>query len=208
MINNNQKPTSVALKDRALAVAGQCGIARARDFYAAGVPHTYLRRLQDQGLLERIGRGIYQLSDMKPTASHSLAVVSKVVPHGVICLLSALQFHQITTQLPHQVWILIGHKKWAPTNRNVPLRIIRTSSATLTAGIERHSIEGVPVPITNPAKTVADCFKHRNKIGIDVAVEALRECIYERRAAIDEIWRFSENNRVANVIRPYLEAII
>ncbi len=195
------------LKDRALEIARKGGIVRARDFYAAGVPHTYIRRLQDEGLLLQIKRGIYHHVDLEHTESYSLAVVSKAVPHGVICLLSALRFHNLTTQLPRQVWILIEHNKWTPTNPPVSLRVTRTNRNLLMTGVERHSIDGVSVPITSPGKTVADCFKHRNKVGTDVAIESLRDCLLERRATASEIWQFAKINRVTSVIRPYIEAI-
>lgn len=196
------------LKDHAVAIAKDRGIARMRDFQAAGIPPAYLSRLQNDGVLVRLGRGLYQLADTKISESHSLAAASRAVPHGTICLLSALQFHQLTTQLPHEVWMLIGHKKWAPRRSPVELRIIRASGESLTAGIEHHNIEQVGVPITSPAKTVADCFKYRNQVGVDVAIEALRECVYRPQTSIDEIWRFATIDRVHNIIRPYMEAFL
>ncbi|WP_199902618.1 type IV toxin-antitoxin system AbiEi family antitoxin domain-containing protein [Azospirillum sp. B4] len=196
------------LKDRALTIAKERGIARARDFDAAGVPRATLRRLQDQGLLVRMGRGLYQLANVESSASHSLAEAARAVPHGAICLLSALKFHSLTTQLPHQIWLLIGHKKWAPKNPPVSLRIIRATGEALTEGVEIHVIEQVEVPITNPAKTVADCFKYRSQIGLDVAIEALKDCIRTRRATADDLWRFAAIDRVQNVMRPYMEAIL
>lgn len=196
------------LMDRALAIARERGIARTRDFDAAGVPRVYLRRLQEQGLLVRMGRGLYQLADADWSESHSLAEVARAVPHGVICLLSALRFHDLTTQLPHQAWILIGHKKWAPRNPSLSLRIIRASGEALIAGVDRHRIEQVEVPITNPAKTVADCFKYRSQIGLDVAIEALRDCLRTRRATVDDLWKFAAIDRVQKVMRPYIEAIL
>jgi predicted transcriptional regulator of viral defense system len=128
------------------------------------------------------------------------------VPKGVIGLLSALQFHELTTQTPHEVWLLLPSKAWAPTAPPVTLRIIRASETSLAAGVERHTIDGVIVPITSPAKTVADCFKYRSKIGLDVAIEALRDALRTKRATADAIWRFAAINRVATVMRPYLEA--
>ena len=202
------EPAQATLKDRALAIARERGIARARDFDAAGIPRAYLRRLQDEALLVRIGRGLYQLADSEWTKSHSLAEAARVVSHGVVCLLSALQFHELTTQLPHQVWMLIGHKKWAPKNPSVSLRIIRATGEALTAGVERHNIEQVEVPITTPGKTVTDCFKYRNRVGLEVAIEALRDCIRTRRATVDDLWRFAAIDRVQNVMRPYIEATL
>ena len=207
-LRNMTEPTQGTLKDRALTIARERGIARARDFDAGGVPRAYLRRLQDQGLLVRMGLGLYQLADAEWSESHSLAEASRTVPHGTICLLSALRFHELTTQLPHQVWMLIGHKKWAPKNPPVSLRIMRATGEALTAGVTFHTIEQVDVPITNPAKTVADCFKYRNQIGLDVAIEALRDCIRNRRATIDDLWHFAAIDRVQNVIRPYIEATL
>lgn len=205
-IRNMTMPTS-AYKREAFAVLREKGIARARDFSAAGIPRTYLRRMLDDGTLVQRGRGLYQLSDAEFSAAHSLAEAARAVPHGVIGLLSALQFHELTTQTPHEVWMLIGWKKWAPKNPPVALRLVRATGDALTAGVKIHKIEKVPVPVTNPAKTVTDCFKHRNKIGLDVALEALRDCIRKRKAAMDEIWRYAEIDRVQNVMRPYLEAL-
>ena len=207
-IGNLHEPAKTPLKERALAIAKARGIARARDFGDAGVPRVYLRRLQDQGLLVRLGRGLYQLADAELSRSHSLAEAARTVPHGAICLLSALQFHELTTQLPHEVWMLIGHKKWAPRNPPVSLCIVRATGEALTAGVEHHNIEQVRVPITNPAKTVTDCFKHRNKVGLDVAIEALKDCIRDRVATVDDLWRFAAVDRVQNVMRPYMRAII
>ena len=203
-----REPAKTPLKERALAVAKARGIARARDFGDAGVPRAYLRRLQDQGLLVRLGRGLYQLADAELSRSHSLAEAARTVPHGVVCLLSALQFHELTTQLPHEVWMMIGHKKWAPRNPPVSLRIVRATGEALTAGVEYHNIERVRAPITNPAKTVTDCFKYRNKVGLDVAIEALKSCIRDRVATVDDLWRFAGVDRVQNVMRPYLQAIV
>jgi predicted transcriptional regulator of viral defense system len=123
-------------------------------------------------------------------------------------VLSALLFHELTTQLPHAVWLMLDSKDWAPRNPPVMITIVRASGRALTAGIQRHSIEGVHVPITGPAKTVADCFKYRRRVGLDVAMEALRDCLRYRRASVDDIMRFARICRVENVMRPYLEAMV
>ncbi|CAN7570771.1 type IV toxin-antitoxin system AbiEi family antitoxin domain-containing protein [Phyllobacterium sp. LjRoot231] len=197
-------------RDRALEVARRQGIARGRDFDAAGVPRVYLQRLRDEGVLQQVGRGLYKLAHAEVASATSLAEAARIQPKGVIGLLSALQFHNLTTQTPHAVWMLLGPKDWAPTNPSVSLKIVRASGEALTAGIETHQIDGVPVPITSPAKTIADCFKHRNKIGLDVAIEALRDLVKSRkgRAGLNELWRYAEIDRVQTVMRPYIEAMV
>jgi predicted transcriptional regulator of viral defense system len=193
---------------RALEVARVRGIARTRDFEAAGVARSALKRLCEERVLMRHGRGLYQLADAELSAAHSLAEMTRAVPRGTVCLLSALVFHGLTTQLPHAVWLMLESKDWAPRNPPVMTRIIRASGEALTAGIQRHSIEGVHVPITVPAKTMADCFKYRSRVGLDVAMQALRECLRYRRASIDDIIRFSRICRVEKVMRPYVEAFV
>ena len=163
-------------RERAITIARAREIARTRNFDMAGIPRTYLNRLYEEGQLLSIARGLYQLADAEWSESHSLAEATRVVPHGVICLLSALRFHELTTQLPHQVWMLIGHKKWAPRNPPVSLHVVRATGESLTAGIDLHSIGQVHVPITTPAKSVAGCFKYRSRVGLDVAIERPRDC--------------------------------
>lgn len=198
----------VSHKDRALDVVRQRGIARGRDFDAAGVTRATVQRLRDDGTLQRVGRGLYKLADAPVDSSTSLAEAVRIQPRGVICLLSALQFHELTTQTPHAVWMMLGQKDWAPVNSSVALKIVRASGEALTAGIETHLIDGVPVPITDPAKTVADCFKHRNKIGMDVTVEALRDFMKMRPMRdLGQIYRYAQIDRVQSVMRPYLEAM-
>jgi predicted transcriptional regulator of viral defense system len=196
-------------KDRAIEVARERGIARGADFDQAGVPRVYLKRLTEQGVFQQVGRGLYKLSDAPSDAASSLAEAARIQPKGVIGLLSALQFHGLTTQTPHAVWMLLGAKDWAPVNPGVQIRVVRASGPSLRDGVEIHTIEGVPVPITSPAKTVADCFKYRNKVGVDVAVEALQDLFRRaaRRPPIDEVWRYAGVDRVQTVIRPYMEAL-
>lgn len=189
-----------------VALAARRGIIRPRDLTAAGIPRGWIYRLHKRGLLERVGRGLYRLPGADLTASHTLAEAARRMPKGVVCLLSALQFHQLTTQLPHEVWIAIDVKAWKPRTGGLPARVVRFSGEALTAGIEHHDIEGVDVKVYTPAKTVADCFKYRSKIGLDVAIEALRDFVRERRGSMDELWRYAKICRVANVMRPYLEA--
>lgn len=193
---------------RILRLASRRRLIRPRDVEALGIQRAYLTRLERRGLLERRARGVYALADAPVSASHSLALASLLVPRGVICLLSALRFHGLTTQDPHEVWIAIDCKARRPAVRFPPLRVVRFSGAALDQGIEMHRIETVTARIYSPAKTVADCFKYRNKIGIDVAIQALRDALRQRKATVDEIYRFARVCRVANVMRPYLEAIV
>jgi predicted transcriptional regulator of viral defense system len=189
-----------------LEIVGEAGVLRPRDLDAHGIPRIYLSRLCERGLLDRVGRGLYVLPDADVSEHHTLAEAGKRVPHGVVCLLSALRFHGLTTQSPSEVWLAIESKAWRPQVDHPPLRFVRFSERTLEAGVEEHSIEGVLVRIYNPAKTVADCFKYRNKIGLDVALEALRDCRRLRKCSNDELWHYAKICRVANVMRPYMEA--
>jgi predicted transcriptional regulator of viral defense system len=172
------------------------------------IHHEYLRQLCREGKLVREGRGLYSLPDADVTVHHGLAQASKAIPKGVICLLSALRFHEIGTQAPHEVWIAIDRRAARPRVEHPRMRIVRFSGKALTEGIEERRVEGVPVKIYNPAKTVADCFKYRNKIGLDVALEALRDVIRERKSSTDELWRYAKICRVTKIIRPYMEAIL
>lgn len=142
------------------------------------------------------------------TEHHDLAIAGARIPRGTVCLLSALRFHGMTTQLPRQVWMAIEHRAAAPRLDTPPLRVIRLTGQSLDAGVEKHSIEGVPVRIYSPAKTVADCFKFRNKIGLDIAIEALRDYLRLKKGTVDDLWLFAKIDRVAKVIQPYLEASV
>lgn len=193
--------------DQVLEAVRKAGVLRPRDLDPYGIPRTYLGRLERAGRLRRVGRGLYTLPDAALTENRSLVEVAKRVPAGVVCLLSALRFHELTTQAPFEVWLAIGEKARRPRVDHPPLRIVRFSGAALHAGVEEHTLEGVPVRVFSPPKTVADCFKYRNKIGLDVAIEALRECQRSRRCSMDELWHFAGICRVRNVIRPYLEAV-
>ena len=186
----------------------QQGLLRVCDLTSRGLHPEYLRRLYQKGLVRREGRGLYIAADAEISVHYGLAQVAKRVSHGVICLLSALSFHEIGTQLPHQVWMAIDRRAARPKMQFPPLRVMRFSGAALTEGVETYQIEGVPVQIFNPAKTVADCFKYRNKIGLDVALEALKECIRDRRTTMDDLWHFAKVCRMTNVMRPYMEAIV
>lgn len=200
--------TASTTTKQVLKLAQQMGVLRVRDLTSRGIHPEYLRRLCCQGLLTRAGRGLYVTADAEISAHHGLAQVGKRVPHGVICLLSALRFHELGTQIPHEIWMAVDRRAARPRVDYPPLRIVRFSGQALTAGIEEHKIEGVRVRVYSPAKTVADCFKYRNKIGLDVALEALRECWRARRCTMDELWRCAKICRVQNVMQPYLEATV
>lgn len=190
-----------------LGLAKQSGVIRARDLEPHNIPRTYLARLCNAGRLQRLGRGLYMLADSAITTNHSLGEAAKRVPHGIICLLSALRFHGVTTQAPFEVWMAIENKARAPAAKETPLRVVRFSGKALQSGIETHVIDGVPTQIYSLAKTVADCFKYRNKIGLDVAVKALRESWRARKCTMDDLWRYAAICRVSNVMRPYLETL-
>lgn len=187
-----------------ISKAKKLGVIRPRDVSA---PRNVLGELVEKGMLERTGWGLYQLASLEVSEHHSLVEVSVSIPHAVVSLLSALQFHGIGTQSPHQVWITLDVRARKPRLTYPPLRIVRASGTALTAGIESHQIEGRQVAIYSIEKTIADCFKYRNKIGLDVALEALKEAWVGRRMNVDALWRYSEICRVTNVIRPYVEAI-
>lgn len=199
--------TEMTKSSKVLDLVRKVGVLRPRDLDPYKIPRIYLSRLCAAGKLQRIGRGLYVLPGSSVTEHHSIAEACKRVPKGVVCLLSALRFHEFTTQAPFEVWLAIGEKAWRPRLEYPALRIVHFSEATLTAGVEEHQIEGVTVQVYSPAKTVADCFKFRNKIGLDVAIEALRECRRDRRCTMDDLWHYAEICRVRNVMRPYLESL-
>ena len=193
--------------EQVLALVRRRGVIRPRDLAEHAIPREYLVRLHGQGVLNRPARGIYVLADAEPSEHRSLVEACKRVPHGVVCLLSALRFHHLTTQAPFEVWLAIGAKARLPKLEYPPLHIVRFSGPALTTGVEEHEIEGVPVRVTTPARTVVDCFVYRNKIGLDVALEALRDCRRQKKATMDEVHRAAQARRMANVMRPYLESL-
>jgi len=190
-----------------LNLARTHGLIRPRDLVALGLPRVALTRLVRLGLLTHVGRGLYAIPD-RPVSEHgSLAEVARKHPQAIVCLLSALRVHDLTTQSPFEVWLAIPNKARAPKMDYPPLRIVRFSGATLTDGVEDHQVDGVTVRVTNVGRTVADCFKFRNKIGLDVAMEALQEAWRAKRVSMDELWRYATLCRVANVMRPYMESL-
>jgi len=193
--------------EKIVALGKKLGVVRVRDLRWRGIHPEILRRTVAGGMFVRIGRGLYVLSSADITPAHSLVLVAKWKPDGVVCLLSALAYHQIGTQLPREVWIAIDRRHATPRIKYPPIRVFRFSGLALTAGVETRTIEGVPVRIYSPAKTVADCFKCRHKIGLDVAIESLRDGWRKKRFTMDELWKFARICRVANIMRPYLEAV-
>ena len=198
------KPTETA---RLLKLARQQPILRVKDLLDAGIHPEHLRRLHQKGVVARTSRGVYRLVDADYTEHLSLAEVAKRVPHSVVCLLSALQFHRMGTQLPPDVWLAIERRTAQPASMNPQLRVVRLSGPAFSEGIEERRIEGVRVRIYSPAKTVADCFKFRNKVGLDVAMEALRDGWRSRKLTMADVVRFAKVCRVERVMRPYLESL-
>ena len=190
-----------------LELVREAGLVRPRDLESAGISGGSLPRLARRGLLERVSRGLYGVPGAVPSEHRSLAEISKRTPRGVVCLLSALRFHGLTTQGPPEVWLAIGPKDRAPREDGVRLRIVRVSGEARDTGIETHLVDGVPIRIYGVAKTVADCFKFRNKIGIDIAVEALRDSLEQRRCTTNELYEYARVCRVSRVMQPYMEAL-
>lgn len=197
------RPSRIAV----LAEAKRKGIVMARDVLGRGIHTQLLTRLVAEGRLERVSRGVYAWPDADVTEHHSLVLASAAVPNGVVCLVSALVFHGIGTQLPHEVWLALDRRARQPSAWAVPMRVVRFSGPALTFGVEEHRLEAKAVRVYSLAKTVADCFKYRNKIGLDVAVEALRESLFEGRLTPAELEPAARACRVEKVIRPYLEAL-
>jgi len=194
--------------EKVLELAREQGVLRARDLASHGIPREYLVRLVQQGLLVRQSRGLYTLADQPMSPHHTLAQVAARVPDAVICLLSALSYHDLTTQQPFQVWLALPEKSRRPKLEYPPLRVCLFSQSAFRAGVEAHDIEGRQVKIYSPAKTVADCFKYRNKIGLDVALEALQDAWRKKRVSMHELEKYAEICRVSRVMRPYLEALV
>jgi predicted transcriptional regulator of viral defense system len=193
--------------NRIIRLAAQGHLLRSKEVSSLGIPRNYLSRFVRKGLLKRVGRGLYA-SDSFPITEHlSLIEATARVPKGAICLLSALEFHKLTTQIPHQVWMAIDVKAWTPRINYPPIRFVRMSGVAFQFGVKEYPVRGGTVRAYSVAKTVADCFKFRNKVGTDVALEALRECRRLKKASMDDLWAAAKICRVANVMRPYLESL-
>ncbi|GIW88286.1 MAG: transcriptional regulator [Isosphaeraceae bacterium] len=193
--------------DAALELLRRRGTLRPRDLTERGIPADYLDRLYRRGLADRVARGLYASPEADVGEHHSLVEAQKLVPVGVVCLLSALRFHGMTTQSPREVWLALPNKAWTPRVNTPRLKVVRFSGPALTELVHVHELENVAVKVYSPAKTVADAFKYRNKIGLDVALEALRDCWKQRKATMDELWHAAKICRMENVMRPYLESL-
>jgi predicted transcriptional regulator of viral defense system len=193
-----------AYKNRIIKEIQRCGILRPIDLDKLGIPRVYLSRLCNEGTIKRLERGLYTLATTEMSAAYQYAEAAKRIPIGIICLISALQYHQLTTQIASEVWVAIDPKARLPKDTSLRLKIVRFSGKALTEGIEIKRIDKVLVRMYCPAKTAADCFKYRNKIGLEVALEALRDCWKKRLVTMDELWRYAKICRV----RPYLESLV
>jgi predicted transcriptional regulator of viral defense system len=195
------------MESAVLALAERRPLLRARDLTAQALPTVVLSRLVAAGKLERVARGVYSLPGRALSEHRSLAEVALRAPRGVVCLLSALRVHGIGTQAPFEVWLAIPPHTPTPRLDQPTLCVVRMSGPALSEGVEPIDIDGVAVPVFNSNKTVADCFKYRNKIGLDMALEALRDGWAQRKLTMDALWHYAAVNRVANVMRPYLESV-
>jgi predicted transcriptional regulator of viral defense system len=193
---------------RVIALARDQGLLRSRDLDAQRIPRVVLARLTARGQLEQIGRGLYQLPDADPVGDPGLATVAVKSPNCVFCLLTALRLHGITTQSPREVWIALPQGSHAPRLAYPPVRMIQVSAAYALAGIETLYDGAVPLRVSGVARTVVDCFKHRSKVGLDVALEALKEALSRNTVSADELWHVARICRVTSVLRPYLEALL
>lgn len=192
---------------RVLDLLRQKGILRPSDLDDIGAPRVVLTRMTTNGQLEKAGRGLYRLPESPLSEHESLVAVATRVPQAVFCLLTALQFHEMTTQLPRQIWIAMPRGSHTPRIDYPPVKMIQFSGEAYTQGIEEHERDQVTLRVYGIAKTIADCFKHRNKIGLDVALEALKDARSRKKVSADDLWRYAKIRRVANVMRPYLEAV-
>ena len=192
---------------RVLALISRKGMLRPRDLDDIGAPRVVLTRMTANGQLEKTGRGIYRLPDSHGSEHESLITIATKVPQAVFCLLTALQFHELTTQLPREIWIAMPRGSHTPKIDDPPVKMVQFAGEAYCAGVEIVERDQVQLRVYSVAKTVTDCFKHRNKIGLDVALEALKNARAKNKVSADELWRFAKICRVANVIRPYLEAV-
>lgn len=196
------------LSKRILEIAEEKKLIKPKDLVAEKIPTVYLSRLVKQGKLLQVAYGLYALPETQFDENQGLLEVQHLVPNGVFCLLTALQFHNLTTQNPFQVWLAVERNAAVPRIRSVQNRIFRMSGEMFSAGIEEYQIEGGTIKVYSPAKTVADCFKYRNKVGLDVAMEALSDSWRKRLITMDELWRLAIINRITKVMLPYTQMLV
>lgn len=200
-------PHDATMNEQALELAKRLGVVRLRDAMEHGIHPEVLRRLVASKQMVRVARGVYSLPNRNATEHDDLVQAAIRVPTGVVCLLSALNYHQIGTQMPHEVWMMIDRRSHRPTIDSPPMRFIRASGPSLEDGVDTITIDGHEVRVFNPAKTIVDCFRYRRHVGLEVAIEALREVIRDRRCTPDAIARYAVSCGVWSVVRPYLEAL-
>jgi predicted transcriptional regulator of viral defense system len=198
----------ITQRDRTIDLLRHNGIMRLTDLRAHGIHAPTLSRMVEEGEIARRGRGLYELTDAEITLSHSLAEIAVRVPKGIICLVSALAYHEITLQSPKSIWLAIGEKDRKPRIDHLSVRVLHFGDAALRSGVQTVKIDGVAVKIFSPAKTVVDCFRYRRIVGLDVALEALRLALRSRKATPDDIVRFAKALRIWSVLRPYLESVV
>ncbi len=192
--------------DKIIRMAQTQGTISAATLTEAGISSSMLCYMANKGMLRRVSRGFYALPDFEPV-HETLSTIALNIPNGVICLLSALQFHEVTTQMPYETWVAIEKGSNYPRNLKNPVRIIQLTGENFSTGIQTFTEDGIKISVYNPAKTVVDCFRFRNKIGTEIAVEALRDTLKQKKATSDEIWEYARRCRIARVMRPYMEAI-
>jgi len=203
-----EKSDKAAIRRAKALLQAQTSAFRTGEALKAGIHPRTLYKMRDQGLIERMGRGIYRFADMPSLGNPDLATVAMKVPKGVICLISALSYHELTTEIPHEIYLALPRGAEPPRLDYPPLRIFWFSGSAFTEGIEQHDVDGIPVKVYNPEKTLADCFKYRNKIGLDVVLEAMKFYRQRKRFQADDLMRYARICRMEKVMRPYLEATL
>mgnify|MGYP003132223410 CR=1 FL=1 len=183
------------------------GVLCTSEVLDAGVHRRTLYHMRDEGIVTAIQRGVYRLTENEPLSNPDLVIVAKKIPEARICLISALSIHEMTNEIPHKIHIALPRSSWQPELDYPPLKVYRFSEETINSGFQNHFMDGVEIKVFNPAKTIADCFKFRNQIGLDVAIEALKRGINDGKATYREILMYAKLCKVERVIKPYLEAI-
>lgn len=200
-------PLQPSQKQQVEALLAQRGMLRLSELTSTGITAATVSRMEREGSIVRLSRGLYQLADAALETHHSLAETAKRMPTGVICLVSALAYHELTDQLPRRIWVAIGKKDWVPSDAGISLRVVRFAENLLEDGVETHIIENVPVRIFNIPKTIADCFRHRRSVGLSVAIEGLQQALRQGKVKPADIADHAQRGGVWTVVRPYLEAL-